>query len=305
METRPEVPLWALFESGFKGGIWGAEPGEADIDVHCIRAADFDRVKLRVVAAALPLRSLTPAEARTRILRLGDIVLEKSGGGDSQPVGKAVLFDLAGQTVCSNFQAVARPTAGVVAGFVVYLLEALYALGRQVPYIKQTTGLQNLDSHAYLRERVFLPSRDEQLAISNFLDEETARIDELMSEKERFTELLAEKRSALITHAVTKGLDPDAEMKDSGVEWLGEVPAAWGAGPITRHARLESGHTPSRQHPEWWVDCDVPWFTTSDRSRCQLVERVRVCEGVLEGARGPCRPQAELALGSAESPETS
>ena len=74
---------------------------------------------------------------------------------------------------------------------------------------------------------VLYPSPPEQLAISAFLDRETSRIDALIEKKERLIELLQEERIALITHAVTKGLDPDAPMKDSGVEWLGEIPAHW------------------------------------------------------------------------------
>ncbi len=67
----------------------------------------------------------------------------------------------------------------------------------------------------------------EQRAIAAFLDRETARIDALMEKKQRQIELLQEKRTALISHAVTKGLDPTAPMKDSGVEWLGQIPAHW------------------------------------------------------------------------------
>jgi type I restriction enzyme S subunit len=71
------------------------------------------------------------------------------------------------------------------------------------------------------------PSLEEQTAIANFLDRETRRIDALVEEKNRFIELLKEKRQALISHAVTKGLGPAVKMKDSGVEWLGKVPEHW------------------------------------------------------------------------------
>ena len=74
---------------------------------------------------------------------------------------------------------------------------------------------------------VSVPSHPEQRAIAAFLDHETGRIDALIAKKERQIDLLREKRAALISHAVTKGLDPDAPMKDSGVEWLGEVPEHW------------------------------------------------------------------------------
>ena len=72
-----------------------------------------------------------------------------------------------------------------------------------------------------------VPPHSEQRAIAAFLDRETAQIDALVAKKERLIELLQEKRTALISDAVTKGLDPDVLLKDSGVEWLGEIPAHW------------------------------------------------------------------------------
>jgi type I restriction enzyme S subunit len=109
-----------------------------------------------------------------------------------------------------------------------------------------------------------IPPVDEQRAIAAFLDRETARIDALIEKKRRQIELLQEKRSALISHAVTKGLNPNAPMKDSGAEWLGRVPAHWTVGNIRRFARMKTGHTPSRTNAEYWQDCTIPWFTLAD-----------------------------------------
>lgn len=75
--------------------------------------------------------------------------------------------------------------------------------------------------------RFALPSLEEQDAVVAFLDRETAKIDALVAEQERLIELLKEKRQAVISHAVTKGLNPNAPMKDSGIEWLGQIPAHW------------------------------------------------------------------------------
>ena len=90
------------------------------------------------------------------------------------------------------------------------------------------------------------PPLPEQHAIAAFLDRETARIDALVAKKERLIELLQEKRTALISHAVTKGLDPDVPMKDSGVEWLGEVPGHWEIRRLKHTVnKIGSGKTPS------------------------------------------------------------
>jgi len=86
-----------------------------------------------------------------------------------------------------------------------------------------------------------VPPANEQQAIAAFLDRETARIDTLIKKKQRQIELLQEKRSALISHAVTKGLDPNVKMKDSGIEWLGEIPEHWALPPLYARYSVELG----------------------------------------------------------------
>ncbi len=79
----------------------------------------------------------------------------------------------------------------------------------------------------YKEAVVFIPPISEQKTIANFLDQKTAEIDGLIADKEKFIELLQEKRQAIITEAVTKGLNPNVRMKDSGIEWIGEIPEHW------------------------------------------------------------------------------
>jgi len=86
-----------------------------------------------------------------------------------------------------------------------------------------------IKNHDWDALELLIPPHEEQHAIADFLDRETAKIDGLVEKKERLIELLKEKRTALITHAVTKGLDPNVPMKDSGIEWLGQIPAHWDA----------------------------------------------------------------------------
>ena len=93
-----------------------------------------------------------------------------------------------------------------------------------------------------------IPPLSEQTAIAAFLDRETARIDALVAKEERLIELLREKRTALITRAVTKGLDPNAPVKDSGVEWLGEIPEHWETTKLRRLLTLVAHHVDV--HPE-------------------------------------------------------
>jgi type I restriction enzyme S subunit len=105
---------------------------------------------------------------------------------------------------------------------------AAYQLKRLEPVIQgvgPSTTLPILDQNEV--DLLTVPPLIEQEAIAQFLDEETTKIDALVAKKELLIELLQEKRTTLITRAVTKGLDPNVPMKDSGVEWLGEIPAHW------------------------------------------------------------------------------
>lgn len=225
---------------GCVNGIWGDEAdGENDLAV--IRVADFQRSKLRVGTKKLTYRSITDKEKEARKLRFGDLLIEKSGGGDKTLVGCVVLFEYDFGAVSSNFVARMRPLPAFNSNFLCYAFDSLYKGRVNYPSIKQTTGIQNLDSESYLQERFCFPTLTEQTHIARFLDLETAKIDTLIQEQKRLIELLKEKRQAMISHAVTKGLDPDVPMKDSGVEWLGEVPAHWEASRLNYHVTTRKG----------------------------------------------------------------
>ena len=110
-----------------------------------------------------------------------------------------------------------------------------------------------------------VPSLTEQTHIAAFLDQETAKIDELVAEQRRLVELLKEKRQAVISHAVTKGLDPYAPMKPSGIEWLGEVPAHWQVRPIRSVAIVVRGASPRPAgDPRYFGGDAVPWVTVGE-----------------------------------------
>ncbi|HGU4110858.1 TPA: restriction endonuclease subunit S, partial [Escherichia coli] len=98
--------------------------------------------------------------------------------------------------------------------------------------MRGTGGLKRVPTDLFESFTIGLPDTDEQATIAATLDQETACIDALIEKKTRFIELLKEKRQALITHAVTKGLDPNVKMKDSGVEWIGQMPEHWDVKPF-------------------------------------------------------------------------
>ncbi|MDA0252582.1 MAG: restriction endonuclease subunit S [Actinobacteria bacterium] len=110
----------------------------------------------------------------------------------------------------------------------------------------------------------YFPPLDEQRAIADYLDRETARIDTLIEEQQRLIEMLQERRQAVIESAAGRGIDAAASMKSSGLSWIDKVPDHWVVANIRRFASMKTGHTPSRNNPDYWVDCTIPWFTLAD-----------------------------------------
>ncbi|WP_292668394.1 restriction endonuclease subunit S [Mesorhizobium sp.] len=167
---------------------------------------------------------------------LGDFVINSR----SDRKGSSGVSPLDGSVSLIN--TVLKPLDGVEARFAHHLLRST---AFQEEYYRYGKGIvADLWSTNYSEMRAItlaLPSFSEQTAIAAFLDRETGKLDALVEEQKRLIELLKEKRQAIISHAVTKGLDPDAPMKDSGVKWLGEVPKHWEVAPLKRFLGVVSG----------------------------------------------------------------
>lgn len=124
--------------------------------------------------------------------------------------------------------------------------------------VRQTINYSDIGNSYF-----YAPSEVEQAAISTFLDHETAKIDALIEKQQRLIELLKEKRQAVISHAVTKGLNPSAPMKDSGVEWVDVVPTHWRVTKLSYHASVSNGATPSRENVLFWENGTIGWLNSS------------------------------------------
>ena len=214
-----------------QNGVWGEDPDGGSDDIECARVADFDRVSFTVSDNLTTYRKVPEAQRRSREVKDGDLLFEKSGGGEKTLVGAIVQYKGSKAIICSNFVSVIKVKSGVNSRWLCYANAFLYSIGVNSRSIKQATGIQNIDSEQYFSERIPVPSKLEQDRIAIWLDRETARIDTLIAKKTRFIELLKEKRQAVITKAVTKGLDDSVEMKDSRIPWMGAIPAHWRAVP--------------------------------------------------------------------------
>jgi type I restriction enzyme S subunit len=190
-----------------RNGVWGQDPVEGSNDVVCVRVADFDRFSFKAGRNASTLRAVEPMQFIQRRLHCGDVLIEKSGGGETSPVGFAVNFDGNVESVCSNFVGQLRPAKGHDARYIGLLMAALYVSGRNVPHIKQTTGIQNLDGPAYLGQEVEVPNYRAQKAIAAGLDNMLDSLGAYFAGVDRQLACMQERRQALITAAVTGQID--------------------------------------------------------------------------------------------------
>lgn len=159
-------------------------------------------------------------------LRAGDTIITKdSETADDIAIGAYVPADLPG-VICGYHLSMIRPKVGTHGAFVKQLFDSTYV--KSCVEVR-ANGLTRVGLGQYQIDNLDLPFPPvkEQQTIAAFLDRETGKIDALIAEQRRLVELLAEKRQTVISHAVTKGLNPNAPMKDSGIEWLGEVPEHW------------------------------------------------------------------------------
>ncbi|MHB1479004.1 MAG: restriction endonuclease subunit S [Acidithiobacillus ferrooxidans] len=201
-----------------------------------------------------------PSRAR-RIIKHGDILVSTVR---TYLRAIAAVDNPPDNLIASTGFAVIRPRR-IESGFLGYLFQAEYLVSKIISY-SVGVSYPAINASELMRFGIPFPPLEEQQAIAAFLDAETARIDALIAEYETLIELLKEKRQALISHAVTKGLNPDVPMKDSGVEWLGEVPEHWSVKAIKWESTVQRGASPRPiEDPIYFDDeGEYAWVRISD-----------------------------------------
>jgi len=196
------LPFKFAVESRFTGE-WGGEPGTGEVDVLCVRVADFDRATRTAGSDVSTIRSIPKAKASAKALRPGDLLLERSGGTDQNPVGNVILYVGPEGAISSNFVECVRLLPDHDSNFWRYVHEAAYSTGFTQVHVRQTSGIQNLDAQGFYDESFAVPNLKDQQRLAAELDEQTARIDDMIADANHLKSLLAERRSTLITDIVT------------------------------------------------------------------------------------------------------
>ena len=187
--------------------------------------------------------SATNEQIKKFTLRAGDTIITKDSEDPRDIAIPAYVPKTLTGVVCGYHLAMIRPKDSDMGSYIKRVFETGYARSY---FSTRANGLTRYGLGTYPLSNIYfpIPPKDEARNIAAFLDHETAKIDRLIARQERLIELLKEKRQAAISHAVTKGLNPDAPMKDSGVEWLREVPAHWDVKSIKRLTVVKRGASP-------------------------------------------------------------
>lgn len=176
---------------------------------------------------------------------------------------KAVAYiDSPEDYICSTGFCVLSPKADLFPKFAYYVLQSDYVVQK---IVSESVGVSYpaISSTEIGDIKITLPEHNIQARIAEYLDARCAEIDALIAAKEKTNALLKERRQSIIYEAVTKGLDPTAPMKDSGVEWIGEIPEGWKIAALKRLGTPATGSTPSKDNSDYW-DGDIPWVSSKD-----------------------------------------
>ncbi len=248
--------------------------------------------------------NFSPAEQRLFGLRDGDI-LTTEGSGSLGAVGASAVWrgEIDGAVCFQNTLLRLRPREGVDSRFLAWWCRHAFADG---VFASVATGanIYHVSAERVRALPVAYVPLGQQQDIADYLDTETARIDALIAKKQLLHASLLDRRAA-VTYSAVRG-DQTAtgrEFKDSGIPWLSAAPEHWRAAPLSLVAQLGSGHTPSRERPDWWLDCEIPWITTgevtqmrSDRIEYISETRERISEVGLANSAAELHPASTVVL---------
>lgn len=228
-------PLRSVFK--FSKGLTITKENLQDEGVNCVNYGEIhSKYGFRLNPAIHPLRCVSPEYLSTNpeaLIRDGDFVFADTSE-DLEGSGNFTHLRSDDPIFAGYHTIIARPRKDTCSLFLAYQIHSSVfrsQIQSQVKGVKVFSISQGILKGA----KCWLPPLPEQTAIAEFLDRETGKIDGLVAEQRRLMELLKEKRQAVISHAVTKGLNPHAPMKPSGIEWLGDVPERWEVGPVKRY----------------------------------------------------------------------
>lgn len=197
--------------------------------------------------------------ANSKQIYKGDLLF--TGSGETrEDIGKCIVYNGNSEVYAGGDIIIFRQKTNDSL-FLAYFFSSNYAINK-----KAMNSRGDIVVHIYassLRDiYIPIPPLSEQKTIAHFLDYKIEQIEQYIRNKQRLIELLNEQKTAIINRAVTKGINPNAPMKHSGIEWLGEIPAHWEVIKISRIAKIVNGTTPDKSRLKYWKSGSIPWISS-------------------------------------------
>lgn len=238
--------------------VAGATPksGESsywDGEIPWVTPADYTTEDIYVSGGRKSITQEGLNSCATSMIPAGSIIFSKRA-----PVG---LVAINSNPLCTNQGCLACvPHDNVNAKYFYYVMSIF---GEQFELFASGTTFKEISADTFANFKLPSPKYETQKKIADYLDSKCSEIDTLIAAKEKTNALLRERRQSIIYEAVTKGIDPTVPMKDSGVEWIGEVPGTWEIASLKRLGTPATGSTPSKDNPDYW-DGTIPWVSSKD-----------------------------------------
>jgi type I restriction enzyme S subunit len=238
-----------------RSALYGANESSgqyADEGVRFLRTSDINDSGTLINDASV---FISPSVVKDYILQDGDILFSRSG-----TIGRSFLYknDLHGECAYAGYLVRFCLDSKRVNPKFVFQFTKSRQFNDWLMSIMIESTIGNVNGQKYAGMPLAIPDIAEQQAIAEYLDRQTAKIDVLIAKKERQVELLKEKRTAIISHAVARGLNSDVPMKDSGIEWLGEIPGHWEVKRLKYSAKMIMGQSPNSD--DYSTDSDLMPF---------------------------------------------
>lgn len=222
--------------------------------------------------------NFSPAEQTIFGLRDGDVLVTEGSGSRDTVGASAVWHSQATGVVCfQNTLLRMRPRPGVTEGrFIAWWARHAHASG-QMAAAASGANILHLGSEGLRQLQIEVPSLDEQRRIADFLDDQVSRLEAIVTARRGSLHLVSEAKASATRSAIL-GLRDDGPTVPIRLPWAPEAGDGWSRRRLSQLARMGTGHTPSRSKDEYWVDCNVPWLTTSDVHRFRRDEITSISE---------------------------
>ena len=231
--------------SNLGGGNYGFDIETLDKDLvlsKCFSISDFKNGNLN--SKNLNEIKMDRVYEKNNTIKKGTLLIEKCGGTKANPVGRIIIVEDNVSAYYTNFVQGVKVNKFMNSKYLHYQLQTSYNLRLHMNNVKQTTGIQNFNFIKFASEIIFLnPPLETQKKIAEYLDVEVSKLDKQVSLLERKYALLGDYKDALIFETVTQGINKNVAMKDSGIDWIGEIPEGWKVKRVKDIFKLKMGET--------------------------------------------------------------